>query len=125
MTKEQVLIGLTLLTAAFFFILLKEDKIVYKSQSESEKAIQERLILLKKERDSLSILTDSIIKELAKTDTIIKQTKGVINEKTKDIISLNSDGTIRLFNEWTRFVYDSLNRKGHFRTMPDSLGNGS
>ena len=125
MTKEQVLIGLTLLTAIFFFILLKEDKIVYKSQSESERVIQERLILLKKERDSLSILTDSIIKELAKTDTIIKQTKGVIHEKTKDIISLNSDGTIRLFNEWTRFVYDSLNKQGHFCTMPDSLSKGS
>lgn len=125
MTKEQILIGLTIITAAFFFILLKEEKIVYKSQSESEKALYEQLNTLKKERDSLSLLNDSISKELAKTDATINQTKGVIHEKTKNIINLNSDNTIKLFNEWTRFVYDSLNKQGHFRTMPDSLSKGS
>lgn len=64
---------------------------------------------------------DSISKVKSKTDTVILHIKEFIYVKGEKTISLNANNTIRLFNEWTRYMHDSITRKGHFRPLPDTL----
>jgi hypothetical protein len=71
------------------------------------------------ENARLEVLLDSIGQEIIKSDSIIIYTKETIYVKTKDVLNLNADSTIRLFNSWTRQLQDSLDKKRHVLNLPN------
>ena len=66
-------------------------------------------------------MLDSLAGEIKKTDTVIIHTKEFIYVKGKNTLSLNANNSIRVFNEWTRYMHDSVTRLGYFCSVSDSL----
>jgi hypothetical protein len=71
------------------------------------------------ENARLDVLLDSIEIEIRNSDSIIIHTKETIYVKVKNILNLNADSTISLFNSNTRQLQDSLNKKRHIYNLPN------
>jgi hypothetical protein len=76
-------------------------------------ALQYKYDSIMQENAKLEVLLDSIRLEIKYSDTIIIYTKETTYVKVKDVLNLNADSSIRLFNSWTRQLQDSLDKKRH------------
>ena len=79
--------------------------------------------------DSLNYAYDSLISEMGQLefkfdslliqanikDTIVRTIIKRIPYEVNHVVNLNADSSIRLFNEWARFLSDSTNRAGYIR----------
>jgi hypothetical protein len=82
-------------------------------------ALQYKYDSIMQENARLEVLLDSISLEIKYSDTIIIHTKETTYVKVKDILNLNADSSIRLFNSWTRQLQDSLDKKRHVLNLPN------
>jgi hypothetical protein len=89
-----------------------------------DKKTQNNLDILQAQYDSimqenarLDVLLDSIEIEIQNSDSIIVYTKETTYVKTKNILNLNADSTISLFNSNTRQLQDSIDRKRYIYNL--------
>ena len=83
------------------------------------KALQAQYDSIMEVNSKLDLQLDSIRLEIKYSDTIIIHTKETTYVKVKDVLNLNADSSIRLFNSWTRQLQDSLDKKRHVLNLPN------
>lgn len=108
---------------AFFLFVLSVFALIYflNFTENKEKQVQElnydSLIVVIQNQDRI---IDSLDVVISKIDTQIVHQKETLYVKVKSVYSLDANSSVRLFNEWTRFLSDSFNRQRH----NDSLSPG-
>jgi hypothetical protein len=106
--------------AFFLFVLAVFAMIYFINFSEpNEKHVDElnydSLITVLAEKDKT---IDSLDLVISKIDTKIVHHKETLYVKVKSVYNLDANSSVRLFNEWTRFLSDSLNKQRHHDSVP-------